>query len=112
MVTDAGDVSNYAARFVCERQPIDKVTLLGSRALANILPTLIAELCRFETAFQKPAHNGVGKKCHSAIGMMDDKPLLRSQQLVGNHKRAYRIVAGATARITNHMGVALAQAGI
>lgn len=86
MIADAGDISDYAARFVHERQPIDKVTLVGSRALANILPTLIAELCRFETALQKPTDNGVGKKGHSAIGMMDDESLLRSQQLVGNHK--------------------------
>ena len=55
---------------------------------------------------------GVGKECHSAIGVMDHEPFLCSQQLVRNHKGAYRVVAGAAARIANDMGVAFAQAGV
>jgi hypothetical protein len=86
VIADASDIGDHAAGFVRERQPIDKVTRVGSRALADILSALITDLCSFEAALQKPSDNGVGKKCHSAIGVMDDEPLLRSQQLVGNHK--------------------------
>jgi hypothetical protein len=106
------DISDHAARFVREGQPIDKFARLGSGTLANVLPALAIDLRGFKAALQKSANNRVGKECHSSIGVMDDEPLLGAQKLVGDYKRPYRIVAGATACVANDMSVALAQAGI
>jgi hypothetical protein len=48
VIADASDIGDHAAGFIREGQPIDKVTRIGSRALADILPALIIDLRSFE----------------------------------------------------------------
>ena len=51
----------------------------------------------FEALLQEIAHDRVGEKLHAAIRLVNDEPFAGSQQLVGNHQRADRVVAGPPA---------------
>ncbi len=60
-------------------EPVDKISGIRSRTLTHILPSLLLDCARFQAVLQKIADNGVVKKSHAAIGMMDHKPFLCSQ---------------------------------
>ena len=60
---------------------------------------------------QQGAHDLVGEGLHPAVGVVDDEPLARAEQLVRDHQRADGVVAGTAAGIADHVGVALREPG-
>jgi hypothetical protein len=55
--------------------------LAGARAVTvlGVRPSLPVEFCGFETVSEQVSDDVVGEKLHAAIGMVDDKPLARTQ---------------------------------
>ncbi len=58
------------------------------------------------------AHLRAVEELHPAVGVVDDEPLLGAEQLVGDHERPDRVVAGAAAGVADHVRIALAQARV
>ena len=112
MIADAGYIGDHAACFVRKGEPVDEVARIGSRTLPNVLPAVSSTCAVSRLFFRRSRMMESVKECHPAIGVMDHEPFLCSEQLVGDDKGSYRVVAGATARIANHVGVAFAQARI
>src|SRR5207253_10463835 len=52
------------------------------------------------------------KEFHPAIGVVNDEPLARAEQLVRDHQRADGIVAGAAAGVADYVCVAFAQSRV
>src|SRR6185312_8391608 len=111
MVTDPGDVVDDAAGVVADREPLDVLALGGARAGADVDEAVVGERCRPEAAGQQVLHDLVREELHAAVGVVDDEPLLRTEELVGDDDRADGVVAGAAAGVADDVGIALAQPG-
>ena len=49
------------------------------------------------------AYDLVGEDFHAAVGVVDDEPLARAVQLMGDHQRADRVVARSFACVPDHV---------
>ena len=112
MATNAGHVVDHGLPGVFDRQPIDKLIFRRARPFADISKSLRAELGCLEAVRQQAAHQFVAKEFHAAIGVVNDEPLARAEQLVRDHQRADGIVAGAAAGVADYVCVAFAQSGV
>ncbi len=112
MVPDALDVVGDAACLVGDRQPVDVGGLGRARTLPDVIETLGSERRGLEAVGEQAADHLVGEELHPAIGVVDDEPLGRAEQLVGDDQRADRVVAGATAGVADDVRVAFAEAGV
>jgi hypothetical protein len=64
----------------------------------------------FQARRQQGSHLFVGKGRRAATGVMNYEEFTGTEQLVADHKRANRIVAGTSTCITNYVRIAFAQA--
>src|SRR5262245_20431867 len=74
------------------------------------MPAVGSKLCCVEALSQEHAHHLVSECLHAAVRVMDHKPLVRAEQLVGDNKRADGIIAGPTTSIADHVRITLRQA--
>ena len=81
-------------------------------AAADVAEPVGAELGSLEALAEDLPHPFVVEELHAAVRVVDDEPLLRAEQLVRDHQRADRIVAGAAAGVADHVRVSLAQARV
>ena len=106
---DPSYVGGHAVGLVTDREPVDVVGLGGSRAGTDVVETVIAQLCGLETVGEQPARHLVAEELHCAVRVVDDEPFFGAEQLVVDHQETNCVVAGATACVANHVGIALAQ---
>ena len=71
----------------------------------RLRPSFTVKFCGFETVSKQIADHVVCEKLHAAVGMVDDKPLASSQQLVRDDERANGVVGRAPTGISNDVGV-------
>ena len=62
-------------------------------AVLWIRRSLSVEMCGLQIVIKQIANHVIREQLHTAIGMMDDKPLASSEELVRNDQRANGIVA-------------------
>ena len=86
MLADPPHVFDDAALEISDRQPANEMTAGGSPTMLWIGPCLSIEGGGLEIIFEKIAHHTVTEKLHSAVGVVDNKPLARTQELVRNYK--------------------------
>ena len=84
MFPDALHIITHALSLIAYGKPLDKLSRPRSRTFSDILKSFIRESRRFEAVGQQPTHHVVGEEFHAAIGVVNDKPLPRAQQLVRN----------------------------
>src|SRR5579864_6053078 len=106
MLANTPHVIAHTLLLIADGKPLDEFSCARSRALSDILKSFIREGCRFQAVGEQSAHYFVGEEFHAAIGVVNDKPLSRAQQLVRNDERTNSIVAGASAGVTNDVCVA------
>src|ERR1022692_3184379 len=111
MLLDTLHIIAHSLLLIADGKPLDEFSCARSRAFSDILKSFIREGCRFQAVGEQLAHHVVGKEFHAAVGVVIDKPLPRTQQLVRNHERTNGIVSGAPARVTNNVRVAFGQSG-
>ena len=80
--------------------------------LADVVPASGVDDRGVEALGQQVTHDGVTKELHAAVRVVNHEPLLGTQQLVRDDERAERVIARAAAGVADHMGIALAQAGM
>ena len=94
---------------VRDRQPVDVLALARARPLADVVEAVGAERRGLEARLEQPAHDVVREELHAAVRVVDDEPLPRAEQLVGDHERADRVIARASAGVADDVRVALAE---
>ena len=75
----------YACYLAINREPVNKVTLFGTRAFAGIMPSTLINGGGLQTLLQQPPHNFIGEHLHTAISMVNNKPLFCTELLVRNY---------------------------
>src|SRR6516225_9827841 len=112
VVSDTHDILDDALRIVRKCKPIDVVAFCRPRPLARIVPATLVQVRGLQTAGQEIAHVIVGEQQHPAIRVVDDKPLAGAEEFVRDNQRPDGVIAGSTASITNHMGIAFGETGV
>ena len=79
----------------CDRHKVDIVRLDGIPAV------------RGSILLKARAYRLVGQTLHPAVRMLDHEPLVRAEHLVGDQQRANHIVRYASARVADHVCIAL-----
>jgi hypothetical protein len=64
MVANAHNVLNHASSEVADRVPFNELAVDRARALADVAPAGVAELCSVEAFCQQIAHHLVGERLH------------------------------------------------
>jgi hypothetical protein len=82
VATDALDVLDHGVVRVRDRQPVDEVTFVRARALTHVEETVWSERRGLEALGEEAPDYLVGEELHTAIGVMDDEPLLGAQEFV------------------------------
>ena len=85
MVANTCNVFNNCACLISNRQPVDVTAFGRARALTDVGESISTEMGSFKTLCQEVTHQFAGEEFHSAISVMDHKPLGCSKKLVGNH---------------------------
>lgn len=86
MITDTFRVRHDAFRVVTDGQPVDEIALPAAFPDPGIVPAILVHRGSLQAAGQQPVHDFVGKGLHAAVGVVDDKPLARGEQLAGNER--------------------------
>ena len=66
---------------VADGKPFDVFSGARARTFADILESFVGKRRSFQTVGEKPAHNLIREKFHAAVGVMDDEPFPRAEQL-------------------------------
>jgi hypothetical protein len=82
MLANATHVIDHARWLVRDRMPFYETPRARPLTMLRIGPSLTVKLRCFQTVVEQFSHNAVGEKLHPAIGVMDHKPFLGSQQLM------------------------------
>ena len=86
MATDARHIGEHTVCLIVEGEPVDKVTGIGSRALADIRPLPLIKLRRFETVLSsRRISESLNRAIESRV-LVNNKPLFGAKQLIGNDK--------------------------
>lgn len=93
MVTEPVHVFLYALFAVGNREPVDKISLVGIEGCSKVSGNFL-----------------VREGLHAAVRMMYDEPFPGAEHLARNHERAYSVVAGPSACVPDYVGVAFAEA--
>src|SRR4051812_2010077 len=101
--------STTLCRAIGDREPVDLLARGRAGAGADVAKAAFTELRRLQAPLEEVAHELVREEPHAAVGVVDDEPLLRPEELVRDDERADRVVACAAARVPDHVRVALAQ---
>src|SRR4051812_47591695 len=86
VASNARDVVDYCLLRVFDSKPVDKLTFRRAGSFTDIAKSLGAELRGVEAFCQQIAHYFVGKELHSAVRVVNDEPLTRTEQLVRDHE--------------------------
>src|SRR3954469_10090628 len=86
VASNARDVVDYCLLRVFDSEPVDKLTFRRAGSFTDIAKSLGAELRGVEAFCQQIAHYFVGKELHSAVRVVNDEPLTRTEQLVRDHE--------------------------
>ena len=112
MRANAGHVGHDALGLVGDRQPVDELAFGRAGAVADIVEAALAECGGLEAACEQAAHDFVGEELHAAVRVMNDEPFSGAEELVRNDERADCVIARPSARVTNDVGVAFAEARV
>src|SRR5258708_37770823 len=86
--------------------------LRGVLFRSDVLKTLGSESGGFQAGGQQIAHDIVGEKFHTAIGVVNDEEFAGAEQFVADDERADGVVAGSAAGAADDGGVAFGEACI
>src|SRR2546425_2398401 len=95
---------------ICE--PINELALRRSGPFPDIAKAIGRELRGFEATGKETPHHLVSEEQHAAVGVMNDKELIRAEQLVRDDQGAERVIAGASSGIANDVGISLRESGV
>jgi hypothetical protein len=112
MLANATHVLGDAVRLVLDRMPFDEVTGGVTPVVVRVRPCLAVKARGRKIVLEQISDHLVGEKLHAAIRVMNDKPFLRAEELVGNDKRPDGVVGCTAARVADDMRVALREAGV
>jgi len=73
VIADAGDVVEDSLYLVADGEPLDVFAGAGAGTFADVLKTLGSESGGFQAGGQQIAHDIVGEKFHTAIGVVNDE---------------------------------------
>src|SRR6202451_3876129 len=104
MISDGGYVVEDGLPLIFEREPVDRFPGFGAGTFTDILESIRSELCGFEAGLQQTVHDFVGKRKHSALGVMDHEEFLCAEQLVADYERPNRVFARASAPVRIELG--------
>jgi hypothetical protein len=100
----------------CSRRPacyFSSSRFNGSpRHCPDIAKPVGRELRGLEATGKEIPHQLIGEEQHAAVGVVNDEELIRAEQLVGDDRRAKRVVAGAPSGIANNVGISLRESGV
>ena len=88
VIADAGDVVEDSLFLVADGEPLDVFTGAGAWAFADVLKTLGSESGGFQAGGQQIAHDIVGEKFHTAIGVVNDEEFAGAEQFVADDELA------------------------
>src|SRR5262249_50744784 len=77
MLANTPYVLKHARRLICDCMPFDEMASSMAAAVMRIRPLLAVERGGSEIILKQIGHNAVRKELHSAIRVMNDKPLER-----------------------------------
>ena len=112
MLANAQHVLKDAIFLRLDRMPLNEVARRAAAAMLRVRPILAIKARRGEIVVEQAGHDLIAEQLHATIRVVDHEPLVRPKQLVGNHQRTNSVVAGATARIADHMRIAFRETGI
>ena len=112
MRPDALHVLDDARLLVLDRVPFDEVAGRVTAVVMRVRPFLSVEGGGAQVVFEQVGDDLVGKELHPAIGVVDDEPFLRAEQLVRDDERADRVVGRPAAGVADDMRVALGEPGV
>lgn len=83
----------------------------------HLLPNVGLQICKgVKPGWNRSSHSGAAlqsfaqlvllKRCHAAIGVVDDDEFLRTRQMVRDDQRSQDIVGHDAARISDDVGIA------
>src|SRR5580693_2229923 len=105
MLANATHVLGDAVSLVLDRMPFDEVAGRVTPVVVRVRPGLAVEARGRKIVLEQIGDYLVGEKLHAAIRVMNDKPFLRAEELVGNDKRPYGVVGRTAARVADDMRV-------
>ncbi len=77
-------IVDHALFQIADGEPVDIFAVHPAFVHAGVHPLAVLELGGAQAVAQQAAHDVVGKGFHAAVGVVNDEPFLRSQQLVGD----------------------------
>lgn len=110
VVSDVGHVIHHALLQVLDGQEVDVLAGAAAALFFGVIPAVLAQRGRLQALLQQIIHHLVGEGQHAAVRVVDDEPLLRPQQLVGDDEGTDRLLVHPAACVADHMGIALGQA--
>ena len=112
MGLDPGHIVDDGLGLVADREPVEVCGLGGAGAGADVHEAFGAQLGGLEGVREQSADDLVGEELHAAVGVVDDEPLLRAQQLVRDHEGPDGVVGRASPGVTDDVRIAFAEPGV
>src|SRR5437868_5892189 len=109
---DTGHVCDDGLGLVFDGEPFDELCGGAAWAFADVLESFGGEGGGFQAVCEEAAHDVVGEEEHAAVGVVDDEEFFSAKKLIADDERTDGIIAGTSAGVANHLGVAYGEAGV
>lgn len=97
-----------AVFLVLDRMPFDEAPCRTASTVLWVGPfqRRYGERSGRQAVIQKFGHDLVVEQLHTSVGVVNDEPFQSPEKLVRDYKRPNGVVARASSRVINHMGIA------